>query len=159
MGGPSGSPLTGVRKNLSDSEVKKERPRIRRVSRKMSRQEPSSSSEQESPNKPQRRRRSSVFAPPIYGFEMRDRSASLSSRASLRRKMSVTGNETGKIPCLVTLCSQFAKFGINVNVFIAINELSASQIGAKLPEQFEINVGQIWNNLGAKNGHIFVLDR
>uniref|UniRef100_A0A0A9Y773 Uncharacterized protein n=5 Tax=Lygus hesperus TaxID=30085 RepID=A0A0A9Y773_LYGHE len=97
MGGPPSSPLAQVKKGHSDTEVKKERPRIRRVSRKMSRQEPSSSSEQESPNKP-RRRRSSVFAPPGYAFETRDRSASLSSRASVRRKLSVTGRETGKIP-------------------------------------------------------------
>ncbi|KAF6197477.1 hypothetical protein GE061_020160 [Apolygus lucorum] len=98
MGGPPPSPMTQVKKGHSDTEVKKERPRIRRVSRKMSRQEPSSSSEQESPNKP-RRRRSSVFAPPGFSnFEARDRSASLSSRASVRRKLSVTGRETGKIP-------------------------------------------------------------
>ncbi|BES98752.1 Selenoprotein P, N terminal region [Nesidiocoris tenuis] len=74
---------------------------------------------------------------------------------SMERQCIACYNEANN---LVTLCSQFAKFGINVNVFIAINELSASQIGAKLPERFEINVGQIWNNLGAKNGHIFVLD-
>ncbi|CAH1391101.1 unnamed protein product [Nezara viridula] len=70
----------------SDTEAK----RPRRLNSRRAKS-PSSSSEQDSPTKPQRRRPSTVVPD-------RERSNSLSSRASYRRKMSMTGRETGKLP-------------------------------------------------------------
>ncbi|XP_014247273.1 uncharacterized protein LOC106665385 isoform X2 [Cimex lectularius] len=90
-----GSPVNTVRRGISDGEVKRAVNRTRKISKKGPSPLPSSSSEQDSPTKP-RRRRSSVLQPPV-SFE-KEISPSLSSRASFRRKLSATGRETGKLP-------------------------------------------------------------
>ncbi|XP_073974056.1 uncharacterized protein isoform X2 [Rhodnius prolixus] len=97
---PAGTQGTGpspglVRRGLSDSEVKKSKRTTRRGP------SPSSSSEQEvmpALTRSIRSRRTSGLPKRPTEEEARERSVSLSSRGSLRRKMSMTGRETGKLP-------------------------------------------------------------
>lgn len=100
---PAGTPGIGpspglVRRGLSDSEVKKSRRTTRRGP------SPSSSSEQEimprnnEQSKSIRTRRTSGLPKRQTEEEARERSVSLSSKGSFRRKMSMTGRETGKLP-------------------------------------------------------------
>ncbi|KAK9500823.1 hypothetical protein O3M35_002013 [Rhynocoris fuscipes] len=101
-GSTTGRSPGSVRRGHSDTEMKKgRRTTIRRGP------SPSSSSEQETGAPPatpllpksQRNRKTSVLSRKnIELEEPRERSVSLSSKGSFRRKMSMTGRETGKIP-------------------------------------------------------------